>query len=142
MSPASRALIAVVLAASTPACGNDEPAASGDETVTSLASLAEWCATLEAEAPALASPNPDGRELEVLDLHIAQNEAVAAGAPGVTPAATESAREMADVYIDMRRRVADGERLPDLIKELWSGDDMTEIIDAAETLEAEADKLC
>jgi hypothetical protein len=141
-SPAKRAFVAFgTLALLAAACGDDEPAAPSASVMTSLPSLAEWCATFEVDRPAAASPNPDGQELEVLDLHIAHLQALAAGAPGVTEAATTAAGEVRDVYVGIRQRVADGEQLPDVLTELWSAD-TNDLVDAARALDTEAEALC
>jgi hypothetical protein len=142
MSPASRAVAAAILAATIAGCGEDEAAVPVESVVTSLPTLAEWCERFEQDLPAMASPNPDGQELEVLDLHIARAREVAAGAPGVSNAATEAAGKAADFYVEVRQRVADGEELPDVLKELWSTDKINDLIEPAEVLDAEAEKLC
>ena len=129
------------LAGSTLACGDDSPAAPTDTVATSLPSVAAWCVTFAEDLPAAASPNPDGRELEVLDLHIANARALEAGAPGVTEEAKMAARKTADIYVAIRQRVADGEELPDVLAELFEDPD-NELVEAGRIVDAEADALC
>ena len=134
-------LVLAALGGVTTACGDDEAAVTTDVVATSLPTLAEWCATFADARPALASPNPDGREVEILDLYIADARALAAGAPGVTAAAMAAAEDVADTYAAIRQRVADGEALPDVLTETFAGDD-NELVAAAETLDTEAEALC
>jgi hypothetical protein len=136
-----RTLIAITAILLATACGDGDQGAGSDPTASALGSTEMWCERLAEDLPVLASPNPDGHELEYLDLHIARADALAAGAPGVPAAATDAAGEIAATLAEIRERVADGEALPSVLQDVFSDSDST-FMGAAEVLDDEAATIC
>ena len=132
-------LVAAALGFLGAGCGDDEPAAG--PVVASLPTRQDWCAAYAEALPALAAPNPDGQELEVLDLHIVRARALAGGAPDVPAAAVDAAAEVEAGYVEIRARVAGGEELADVLADVFADDD-SELVDAAATVDAEAGAVC
>ena len=143
------AVVAIVVASALASgCGDDDSGGgtgstteSTGEVVTSLPSTTAWCATYQESLPALASPNPDGRELEVLDLYVARYRLLAAGAPEVPASAVDAADRLAAAYATIRQRVADGEELPAVLQEEFA-DDNSELIVAGSAFDEEAGRVC
>jgi hypothetical protein len=136
------AVLAVVLIVG---CG-DPDSAGTDSTVpsaptTTLPTLSEWCATYQLSLPALSSPNPDGHELEVLELTVARYSLLASGAPGVPASATNAMADLARFFRVIRDRVADGERLPDVLMETFAND-QSDLIVAGTKVDAEVTAVC
>jgi hypothetical protein len=129
-------IVAVVPVVLVTACGDVEsPSASSEAT------LEGWCATVEETLPALASPNPDGRELEVLDLYIDRYEQLAEGRQGVPASASTAMGDLAGVFRDVRDRVVSGEPLPAVLSELW-GDAESGLLRAGSVASEEAAAIC
>ncbi len=144
--PLVKAVVAAVLAGVLiVGCSNPDSVGT-DSTVpsaptTTLPTLSDWCATYELSLPALSSPNPDGHELEFLELHVARYSLLAGGAPGVPASATNAMADLARFFRAIRDRVADGERLPDVLMETFA-DDESDLIVAGTKVDAEVAAVC
>jgi len=130
------------------ACGDDGDGASStapEPSASSPLTTDDWCERYAEDLPALASPNPDGHELEYLDLHIARADALAGGAPGVPSTATDAAGEIAGTLTEIRRRVAGGEDLPDVLADVYGdlyGDPDSAFMSAGRTIDDDAAEIC
>jgi hypothetical protein len=126
-------------------CGDPDSAGTdstvSSATTTTLPTLSEWCATYQLSLPALSSPNPDGHELEVLELYVARYSLLAGGAPGVPASATSAMADLARAYGAIRDRVAAGERLPDVLTEAFAND-QSDLIVAGTKVDAEVTAIC
>ena len=117
----------------------DEP--TDDPAGGALPTLTDWCDLYEEPLPALASPNPDGRELEVLDVYVARYTVLATGAPGV-PAETSSAIDaFVSEVVDVRGRVESGEELADVLA-LAASDQQAGLWAAGALVEEQVATLC
>lgn len=151
MRPRGRQLVPLVLVASllgAAACGGDDDdggggrsSAASDPSSTSLLTADAWCERYAEDLPVLASPNPDGHELEYLDLHIARADALAGGAPGVPSTASDAAGEIAEALTEVRRRVADGEALPEVLQDVFGEPDGA-LIAAGQAVDDGAAETC
>lgn len=142
VKPVVAALLAGVLIVG---CGDPDSAGTdstlSSATTSTLPTLSEWCATYQLSLPALSSPNPDGHELEVLELYVARYSLLAGGAPGVPASATNAMADLARAYGTIRDRVAAGERLPDVLTEAFAND-QSDLIVAGTKVDAEVTAIC
>lgn len=142
VKPVVAALLAGVLIVG---CGDPDSAGTdstlSSATTSTLPTLSEWCATYQLSLPALSSPNPDGHELEVLELYVARYSLLAGGAPGVPASATNAMADLARAYGAIRDRVAAGERLPDVLTEAFAND-QSDLIVAGTKVDAEVTAIC
>lgn len=133
----------VLLAVAGSACGDDDDGSGASSSASpppSLASVDQWCEAYAEVLPA-ATPNPDGRELEVLDLQIARAETLAAGAPGVPPETVAAAGDVLAGIVGMRQRVADGEALPDVLQDVYADPDSPFMV-AGQAVDDGAAEIC
>ena len=96
---------------------------------------------LREDLPALSSPNPDGRELEVLDMYIERYDSLAAGGEGVSVAASTAMSKFADAFRGVRRRLEAGESLPDVLAAMV-GDPDSELVVAGTVASEQGAMVC
>ena len=106
-----------------------------------LPTLTDWCDLYEEPLPALASPNPDGRELEVLDVYVARYTVLATGAPGVPAETSSSIDAFVSEVVDVRTRVESGEELADVLA-LAASDQQAGLWAAGALVEEQVATLC
>ena len=121
--------------------GDGSAVVSTTSNVPALSTLAEWCSTFGESLPALSSPNPAGRELEVLDVYVARYDLLALGAPGVPESAKGAMGQLSGAIAAVRDRVADGEQLPVVLAEAFA-DDQSDLLLAAAAADVEAAAVC
>ena len=85
-----------------------------------LKSVSDWCSLLGESLPALASPNPDGHEREVLELYIQRYRNLAEGPNSISTSVRADASAFAAVFESIKQRFLGGEALPQLLSSLYA----------------------
>ena len=106
-----------------------------------LSSVAGWCSAYRESLPALSSPNPDGKELEFLDLYVARYTLLGGDTEGVPSSATTAMQRLAAAYAAIRQRVAAGEQLASVLQSIFA-DPQSELILAGTAVDDEVAKIC
>ena len=70
--------------------------------------------------PALSSPNPDGHEIEYIDMYIARYDLLSRETPGVPTSATAAATESRRALVELRDAVDSGTPLSSMLAENYA----------------------
>lgn len=143
------AVTSVLLGGLSAGCGSDSDSDSDTDdsgrapsptaaTAAGLGSVEEWCATARETLPRFANPTPDDRAIEAIDVHIARATALAGGAPGVPASATSTMADVAALLTTVRRRVADGEDVSEVLKDVYP----TEMLELGTVADQEITAVC